>query len=68
MEREILEVRIDFGDGDFGEGEAAPLEGFDGISQAAVRSALDAYGAVLARASARSTMASAMPCASSKYW
>jgi L-alanine-DL-glutamate epimerase-like enolase superfamily enzyme len=57
VEREILEVRIDFGDGDFGEGEAAPLEGYDGISPAAVRSALDAYGAVLARASARSTHA-----------
>jgi L-alanine-DL-glutamate epimerase-like enolase superfamily enzyme len=57
VEREILEVRIDFGDGDFGEGEAAPLEGFDGVSSAAVWSALDAYGAVLARASARSTHA-----------
>jgi L-alanine-DL-glutamate epimerase-like enolase superfamily enzyme len=57
VEREILEVRLDFGDGDFGEGEAAPLEGFEGVSIAAVRSALDAYGAVLARASARSTHA-----------
>jgi L-alanine-DL-glutamate epimerase-like enolase superfamily enzyme len=56
-EREVLEVRIDFGDGDYGLGEAAPLEGFDGVSLAAVRSALDAYGAVLARASARSTHA-----------
>jgi L-alanine-DL-glutamate epimerase-like enolase superfamily enzyme len=57
VEREILEVRIDFGDDDFGAGEAAPLEGFDGVSTAAVWSALDAYGAVLARASARSTHA-----------
>ncbi|HEX5616963.1 MAG TPA: mandelate racemase/muconate lactonizing enzyme family protein [Solirubrobacteraceae bacterium] len=57
VEREILEVRIDFGDGDFGEGEAAPLEGYDGVAPAAVRSALDAYGAVLARASSRSTHA-----------
>jgi len=57
VEREILEVRIDFGDGDFGEGEAAPLEGFEAVSLAAVWSALDAYGAVLARASARSTHA-----------
>jgi L-alanine-DL-glutamate epimerase-like enolase superfamily enzyme len=56
-EREVFQVRIDFGDGDFGLGEAAPLEGFDGISSAAVRSALDAYGAVLARASPRSTHA-----------
>jgi L-Ala-D/L-Glu epimerase len=57
VEREILEVRIDFGDGDFGLGEAAPLEGYEAVSLAAVRSALDAYGAVLARASARSTHA-----------
>ena len=56
-EREVLQVRIDFGDGDFGLGEAAPLEGYDGVSMAAVRSALDAYGAVLARASPRSTHA-----------
>jgi len=56
-EREVLQVRIDFGDGDFGLGEAAPLEGYDHVSFAAVRSALDAYGAVLARASPRSTHA-----------
>jgi L-alanine-DL-glutamate epimerase-like enolase superfamily enzyme len=56
-ERELLQVRVDFGDGDYGEGEAAPIEGYDGVSVAAVRSALDAYGAVLARASPRSTHA-----------
>jgi L-alanine-DL-glutamate epimerase-like enolase superfamily enzyme len=56
-EREVLQVRVDFGDGDYGEGEAAPLEGYDGVTVAAVRSALDAYGAVLARASPRSTHA-----------
>jgi L-Ala-D/L-Glu epimerase len=56
-DRELLRVRVDFGGGDFGEGEAAPLEGYDGVSLAAVRSALDAYGAVLARASPRSTHA-----------
>jgi L-alanine-DL-glutamate epimerase-like enolase superfamily enzyme len=56
-ERELLQVRVDFGGDDFGEGEAAPLEGYDGVSRAAVRSALDAYGAVLARASPRSTHA-----------
>jgi L-alanine-DL-glutamate epimerase-like enolase superfamily enzyme len=56
-EREVLHVRIDFGAGDFGDGEAAPLEGYDGVTLAAVRSALDAYGAVLARASPRSTHA-----------
>jgi L-alanine-DL-glutamate epimerase-like enolase superfamily enzyme len=57
VEREILEVRIDFGDGDFGEGEAAPLEPYDGVSIAAVRAALDGYAAVLARANPRSTHA-----------
>jgi L-alanine-DL-glutamate epimerase-like enolase superfamily enzyme len=56
-DRELLQVRVDFGGGDYGEGEAAPLEGYDGISLAAVRSALDAYGEVLARASPRSTHA-----------
>jgi L-alanine-DL-glutamate epimerase-like enolase superfamily enzyme len=56
-EREVLRVRLDFGDGDFGLGEAAPLEPYDGVSLASVRAALDAYGAVLARASARSTHA-----------
>jgi L-alanine-DL-glutamate epimerase-like enolase superfamily enzyme len=56
-ERELLHVRVDFGDDDYGEGEAAPIEGYDGVSVAAVRSALDAYGAVLARASPRSTHA-----------
>jgi len=56
-DRELLHVRVDFGHGDFGEGEAAPLEGYDGVSLAAVRAALDAYAAVLARASPRSTHA-----------
>jgi L-alanine-DL-glutamate epimerase-like enolase superfamily enzyme len=56
-DRELLQVRVDFGDGDFGEGESAPIEGFDGVSLAAVRSALDAYGVVLSRASPRSTHA-----------
>jgi L-alanine-DL-glutamate epimerase-like enolase superfamily enzyme len=56
-ERELLHVRVDFGEGDYGEGEAAPIEAYDGVSLAAVRSALDAYGAVLARASPRSTHA-----------
>jgi L-Ala-D/L-Glu epimerase len=56
-ERELLRVRLDFGDGDFGEGEAAPLELYDGVSLASVVAALDAYEAVLARAGARSTHA-----------
>jgi L-alanine-DL-glutamate epimerase-like enolase superfamily enzyme len=56
-EREVLRVRIDFGDGDFGLGEAAPLEPYDGVSLASVIAALDAYEAVLARASPRSTHA-----------
>ncbi len=56
-EREIIRVRLDFGDDDWGEGEAAPLEPYDGVSLTVVQAALDAYGAVLDRASARSTHA-----------
>ena len=56
-DRELLQVRVDFGEGDYGDGEAAPIEGYDGISLGAVRSALEVYGAVLARASPRSTHA-----------
>jgi L-alanine-DL-glutamate epimerase-like enolase superfamily enzyme len=43
-EREIVHVRLDFDDGTYGEGEAAPLEPYDGVSTAAVLAALDAYG------------------------
>jgi L-alanine-DL-glutamate epimerase-like enolase superfamily enzyme len=56
-ERELLRVRLDFGDGDFGEGEAAPLEAYDGVPLASVVAALDAYAVVLSRASPRSTHA-----------
>lgn len=56
-ERELLRVRLDFGDGDYGEGEAAPLELYDGVALSTVIAALDAYAAVLARASPRSTHA-----------
>ena len=56
-ERELLVVRLDFGGGDYGEGEAAPIEAYDRVSLSAVRAALDAYGSVLARASPRSTHA-----------
>jgi L-alanine-DL-glutamate epimerase-like enolase superfamily enzyme len=45
--RELLEVRLESGPGDYGEGEAAPLEPYDGVSLAAVRAALDAYARVL---------------------
>jgi L-alanine-DL-glutamate epimerase-like enolase superfamily enzyme len=51
-ERELLRVRLTFGPGDWGEGEAAPLEAYDGVALAAVRAALDAYAAVLAGAGA----------------
>jgi L-alanine-DL-glutamate epimerase-like enolase superfamily enzyme len=47
-ERDVLLVRLDFGGGDFGLGEAAPLELYDGVSPAAVSAALQAYGSVLA--------------------
>jgi L-Ala-D/L-Glu epimerase len=56
-ERELLHVRLDFGDGDYGEGEAAPLEPYDGVPLAAVQAALDAYSAVLERADPSTTHA-----------
>ena len=49
-ERELVRVRLRFGPGDAGEGEAAPLEPYDGVPLAAVLAALDAYAAVLAEA------------------
>ena len=49
-EREVLIVRLDLPDGLWGEGEAAPLEPYDGVSLASVRAALDAYAQVLASA------------------
>ena len=56
-DRELLQVRLDFGADDFGEGEAAPLEAYDGVPLAAVRAALDAYGGVLDRAAPGATHA-----------
>src|SRR5918999_2373194 len=56
-ERQLLRVRLDFGGGDFGEGEAAPLEGYDGVPLAAARAALDAYAGVLENASPRASHA-----------
>ena len=49
-ERELLRVRVAWADDDFGLGEAAPLEPYDGVPAAAVAAALQAYGAVLAGA------------------
>jgi L-alanine-DL-glutamate epimerase-like enolase superfamily enzyme len=43
-ERTFLHVRLDFADGSWGEGEAAPLEPYDGVALDEVRAALDAYG------------------------
>ena len=51
-ERELLRVRLTWPDGSYGEGEAAPLEPYDGVSLPAVRAALDAYAALLAGADA----------------
>ena len=48
-ERSLLRVRVDFGGEDYGEGEAAPLEPYDGVPLAAVLAALDAYAEVVAR-------------------
>jgi L-alanine-DL-glutamate epimerase-like enolase superfamily enzyme len=50
VERELIAVRLEFGPGDFGVGEAAPLEPYDGVPLGAVRAALDVYGTVLAEA------------------
>ena len=52
-ERALLQVRLDFGDGDEGRGEAAPLEPYDGVSLSVVAAALDAYGAILRDAGPR---------------
>jgi L-alanine-DL-glutamate epimerase-like enolase superfamily enzyme len=46
-ERELLRVRVAWGDGDFGLGEAAPLEPYDGVALGAVAAALQAYEPVL---------------------
>jgi L-Ala-D/L-Glu epimerase len=46
-ERETLRIRLEFPDGMYGEGEAAPLEPYDGVSLASVSAAIDAYAEVL---------------------
>ncbi|HEX6024187.1 MAG TPA: hypothetical protein VFZ00_19515, partial [Solirubrobacter sp.] len=46
-EREILVVRLDHPDGTWGEGEAAPLEPYDGVSITQVKAVLDAYAEML---------------------
>jgi L-alanine-DL-glutamate epimerase-like enolase superfamily enzyme len=46
-ERELVAVRLVWSDWDFGDGEAAPLEPYDGVSTAAVLAALDAYAEVV---------------------
>jgi L-Ala-D/L-Glu epimerase len=48
--REVLHVRLDWGGGDFGEGEAAPLEPYDGVPLGAVVAALQSYDSVLREA------------------
>jgi L-alanine-DL-glutamate epimerase-like enolase superfamily enzyme len=45
--RELLHVRLAWSETDFGVGEAAPLEPYDGVPLGAVAAALEAYGAVL---------------------
>jgi L-alanine-DL-glutamate epimerase-like enolase superfamily enzyme len=50
-ERELLRVRLAFSETDWGLGEAAPLEPYDGVALGAVQAALDAYGEILADAS-----------------
>jgi L-Ala-D/L-Glu epimerase len=50
--RDVLRVLVDWGGGDFGVGEAAPLEPYDGVPLAAVAAALQVYESVLADADA----------------
>ncbi|HXS33464.1 MAG TPA: mandelate racemase/muconate lactonizing enzyme family protein [Solirubrobacterales bacterium] len=45
--RELLLLRLRDADGAVGWGEAAPLEAYDGVSQAKVRDAFEAYEAIL---------------------
>ena len=47
-ERHLVQVLLRADDGVVGRGEAAPLEGYDGVALPAVMAALDAYGRVLA--------------------
>ncbi len=49
-ERSLLRVRLSWSEDDFGVGEAAPLEPYDGVPLAAVAAALQVYGSVLAEA------------------
>jgi L-alanine-DL-glutamate epimerase-like enolase superfamily enzyme len=49
-DRELLRVRLAFSDTDYGEGEAAPLEPYDGVPLGAVSAALQAYESILADA------------------
>ena len=49
-ERDLLHVRLAWDEADFGAGEAAPLEPYDGVSPAAVAAALQVYESVLAEA------------------
>jgi L-alanine-DL-glutamate epimerase-like enolase superfamily enzyme len=50
--REIVRVALEWREADWGEGEAAPLEAYDGVATPAVLAALDAYGTILAEADA----------------
>jgi hypothetical protein len=60
-ERELIRIRLTWPDGSWGDGEAAPLEPYDGVSAAAVRAALDSYGAVLAAAEPEATLPELLP-------
>jgi L-alanine-DL-glutamate epimerase-like enolase superfamily enzyme len=48
--REIVRLAIEWQEADWGDGEAAPLEPYDGVPTPTVLAALDAYGTILARA------------------
>lgn len=48
-QRDVLTIRLAWDSGDYGLGEAAPLEHHDGVSLAAVRAALEVHREVLRR-------------------
>lgn len=48
--RELVRVALEWSEADWGYGEAAPLEDYDGVPTPTVLAALDAYGTIVAEA------------------
>jgi L-alanine-DL-glutamate epimerase-like enolase superfamily enzyme len=67
-EREVLRVTLTWSGTDYGIGEAAPLEPYDGVSLGAVAAALQVYESVLYDASADESHADLLAaCAAERY-